>query len=264
MNNYVNPYVFLGMPEEKQQIVRERYTRPEIYKHFNIFVNDITVLRQYLKELPIERSHIATDLNTLHQLISTYLNTPSELSSDLMLKYPSLYVEGCGISTSELVRLLYATDRPRPLAVLRHVIWYVLREYQGYPLVCIAKEVKRDHATIISGIDKVKNSLFVYRGNCEMSKLLKYILSNKLPTADFHTSLIRVRDNHRLFVELLLQQREFYHRRIVASLFIYHLLKRKIQITDAEYRLIDHIPTSRDLGKNIDFIYLCTQMGIQL
>lgn len=262
MSYYVNPHIFLGMPEEIQQNVRDKYARPEIYKQYQILVDSFMVFRQYLQELP-ERAHVVTDLDTLYQVVADYLKFPSELSSDLMLKYPLLYT-GSEVSLEELIRLLHASDRPQPLVLIRHVIWYVLRDYQGYQLVTIARAVERDHATVISGIEKVKNSLAIYRGNCEMSKLLKFILTKKLPTTNYHTSLVKLRENHQTFVDLLVKQREFYRRRIIASVYIYHLLKRTVQVTDAEYRLMSNISLSKDIDTNIDFVYLCNQFGIKI
>lgn len=55
----------------------------------------------------------------------------------------------------------FSSSRSRPIVLARHLFFYIARFKLGHKLVPIAKYVKRDHATVMHGIDTISNLLAV-------------------------------------------------------------------------------------------------------
>ena len=63
----------------------------------------------------------------------------------------------CGISKENF----FSKSRARPFVIARHLFFYIARYKLGHKLKIIAKYVKRDHATVMHGIDTINNLLAV-------------------------------------------------------------------------------------------------------
>jgi len=63
----------------------------------------------------------------------------------------------CGISKENF----FSKSRARVFVLARHMFFYIARHKLGHKLVVIANYIGRDHATVMHGIDTVKNLLAV-------------------------------------------------------------------------------------------------------
>ena len=63
----------------------------------------------------------------------------------------------CGVSKEQF----YSEKRGRTLVLARHLFCYISRAKLGHKLVPIAQFIKRDHTTVIHGINTIENLLSV-------------------------------------------------------------------------------------------------------
>lgn len=69
----------------------------------------------------------------------------------------SLVCAACGVEQARI----FGKDRHRVFVMARGIYWYCCRIYLNCTLLDLAREAKKDHATVIHGINTVKDMLSI-------------------------------------------------------------------------------------------------------
>lgn len=69
----------------------------------------------------------------------------------------SLVCAACGVAQDRI----FGKDRHRVFVMARGIYWYCCRMYLNCTLLDLAREAKKDHATVIHGINTVKDMLSI-------------------------------------------------------------------------------------------------------